>query len=68
MKTFNVGNFRVDLSRSQIIDQDNIVSMEPKILQVLLVLAEHQGEVVPHQTLVDAVWPDVVVAPNVLQR
>ncbi|MCJ8271010.1 MAG: winged helix-turn-helix domain-containing protein, partial [Psychrosphaera sp.] len=68
MKTFNVGNFRVDLSRSQIIDQDNIVIMEPKILQVLLVLAVHQGEVVPHQTLVDAVWPDVVVAPNVLQR
>ena len=68
MKTFTVGNYRVDLSRSQIIDQDNIVTMEPKILQVLLVLAEHQGEVVPHQTLVDKVWPDVVVAPNVLQR
>jgi len=65
---FTVGNYRVDMSRSQIIAQDDIMSMEPKVLQVLLVLAEHQGKVVTHEILLQQVWPNVEVAPNALQR
>jgi len=65
---FYVGDFRVDMSRSQIVIQDDVVSMEPKILQVLKILALHQGEVVTHDTLISTVWSDVIVAPNVLQR
>ena len=68
MIEFSVGNFRVDMARSQIIAQDNILSMEPKVLQVLLLLAENQGEVVSHDEILDKVWPDVHVAPNALQR
>jgi transcriptional activator of cad operon len=65
---FNVGGFRVDMGRSQIIAQDAIVAMEPKVLHVLLILAENQGSVVTHQTLLERVWPNVEVAPNALQR
>lgn len=68
MKEFFVGQFRVDMGRSQIVDRDAIVSMEPKVLQVLLLLAEKQGEVVTHQQLLDNVWKDISVAPNTLQR
>jgi DNA-binding winged helix-turn-helix (wHTH) protein/Tol biopolymer transport system component len=68
MNEFFVGQFRVDMGRSQIVDQDAIVSMEPRVLQVLLILAEHQGEVVTHQQILDKVWKDVSVAPNTLQR
>lgn len=68
MTEFFVGNYRVDMTRSQIVAEDDIVSMEPKVLQVLLILAENQGEVVTHETILAKVWPDVVVAPNALQR
>ncbi len=66
MKEFFVGQFRVDMGRSQIVDKDAIVSMEPRVLQVLLILAEKQGNVVTHQQLLDRVWKDVSVAPNTL--
>ena len=68
MIEFYVGQFRIDMARSQIIAQDNILSMEPKVLQVLLILAENQGQVVLHETILKKVWPDVLVAPNALQR
>ncbi len=68
MTEFFVGSYRVDMTRSQIVAEDDIVSMEPKVLQVLLILAENQGEVVAHETILAKVWPDVVVAPNALQR
>lgn len=68
MQEFFVNNFRVDLLRSQIVREGEVVALEPKVLEVLQVLAESSGEVVSHQTLHDKVWPDTVVAPNALQR
>ena len=46
MSDFWVGNFRVDVSRAQIVVKDDIVSLEPRVLKVLLTLAETPGEVV----------------------
>ncbi|MCJ8319036.1 MAG: winged helix-turn-helix domain-containing protein [Colwellia sp.] len=68
MSDFWVGNFRVDVSRAQIIVKDDIISLEPRVLKVLLTLAKHQGEVVTHEALLESVWPNVVVAPNAVQR
>jgi len=68
MSDFWVGNFRVDISRAKIIVKDDIVSLEPRVLKVLLTLAKTPGEVVTHETLLDSVWPNVVVAPNAVQR
>jgi len=68
MSDFWVGNFRVDVSRAQIIVKDDIISLEPRVLKVLLTLAKTPGEVVTHETLLENVWPNVVVAPNAVQR
>jgi DNA-binding winged helix-turn-helix (wHTH) protein/Tol biopolymer transport system component len=68
MSDFWVGNFRVDVSRAQIIVKDDIISLEPRVLKVLLTLAKTPGEVVTHETLLESVWPNVVVAPNAVQR
>lgn len=68
MIEFAVGNFYIDMARSQIRDRENIVAVEPKVLQVLLILAENQGDVVSHETILQKVWPNVYVAPNTLQR
>ncbi|MDC1256013.1 winged helix-turn-helix domain-containing protein [bacterium] len=68
MSDFWVGNFRVDVSRAQVIVKDDIISLEPRVLSVLLTLAKNQGEVVTHEALLESVWPNVVVAPNAVQR
>jgi len=56
------------MARSQIVAQDDILSMEPKVLQVLLILAENQGQVVPHDVILSKVWPGSVVGSNAIQR
>ena len=68
MQEFFVGNYRVDILRNQIICEGEVIALEPKVLEVLKVLAQAPGEVVSHQVLLDKVWPDIVVAPNALQR
>ncbi|NQZ88810.1 MAG: PD40 domain-containing protein [Colwellia sp.] len=68
MIEFYVGNYRIDMARSQIVAQDDILSMEPKVLQVLLILAENQGQVVPHDVILNKVWPGSVVGSNAIQR
>lgn len=44
------------------------VRVEPKVMQVLEVLAETPGEVVTRETLVARVWPGVFVSEDVLHR
>ncbi len=44
MNEFFAGQFRIDMGRSQIVTQDAIVSMEPKVLQVLLTLVENRDK------------------------
>jgi Tol biopolymer transport system component/DNA-binding winged helix-turn-helix (wHTH) protein len=44
------------------------VHLEPKVMQVLRVLASEPGEVVPRDRLRSAVWPDVFVGEDVLIR
>lgn len=68
MKQIYIENFRVDISRCEVHRDNDIVSLEPKVLQVLLYLVKHQGEVVSRQTLLDEVWPNSVVEANALQR
>jgi len=44
------------------------VRVEPKVMQVLEVLAETPGEVVTREVLVARVWPGVFVSEDVLHR
>ena len=68
MTDFWVGEFRVDVARAKVVSSDQAISLEPRVLKVLLTLAETPGEVVTHETLLEKVWPNVVVAPNAVQR
>ncbi|OIQ44219.1 MAG: hypothetical protein BM565_14205 [Gammaproteobacteria bacterium MedPE] len=68
VKQFSIESYRIDLLHSTITCDDNETRVEPKMLQVLLLLAENQGEVVTHQEIMERVWPNVQVVPNALQR
>ncbi|WDD99402.1 winged helix-turn-helix domain-containing protein [Thalassomonas actiniarum] len=68
MSEVYIGEFRVNINRSEIIHQQTVLTLEPKVLKVLLLLANKPGEIVSHQELLAQVWPDVVVEANTLQR
>lgn len=67
------GDFRVGVRlvrpRLNAIEHDETTShLEPKIMQVLVVLATHAGDVVTRQQLLEMVWRDVYVGEDVLIR
>ncbi|MDG2174974.1 MAG: winged helix-turn-helix domain-containing protein [Gammaproteobacteria bacterium] len=68
MKSFSINNCSVDTQRHLVFRNGECISLEPKVFQVLLFLAQHPGEVVSHQTLLEAIWSNVVVEPGALQR
>lgn len=59
-----IGEWRVDPSLDQITRAGTTVKLEPRAMRVLMCLAEHAGQVVSVEQLLDAVWKDVVVTPD----
>lgn len=53
---FQVGDCRVRPLSGQIIRPDGPCHVQPKVIDVLLCLAEHAGEVVERDTIIDQVW------------
>lgn len=47
---------------------EEVVHLAPKVMDLLLILVEHQGEVVTKEDLISAVWPDTFVAETALTR
>ncbi|HWI85033.1 MAG TPA: winged helix-turn-helix domain-containing protein [Sphingomonas sp.] len=53
---FIVGTFVVDRGRNVVVGPEGEAALEPKIMDVLCLLATHQGEVLSRETIIDAVW------------
>src|SRR3954451_8855983 len=58
----------VDPSLNRVTSADRTVQVEPKIMQVLVALAERPGEVVTRDDLMARVWPGVYVTDDVIHR
>jgi TolB-like protein/DNA-binding winged helix-turn-helix (wHTH) protein/Flp pilus assembly protein TadD len=58
---FCLGQWRVNPALDQISRDGNTVKLEPRTMRVLVCLAEHGGEVVSVNQLLDTVWKDLVV-------
>lgn len=54
--SFAIGDFRVDPARNVMAGPDGEVLIEPKIMDVLCLLAAHRGEVLSRETIIDTVW------------
>jgi DNA-binding winged helix-turn-helix (wHTH) protein len=61
---FYVGNFRVDPALDEVFRDGATVKLEPRAMRVLVCLAEHAGEVLSVDQLLDPVWKDVLVTPD----
>jgi TolB-like protein/DNA-binding winged helix-turn-helix (wHTH) protein len=58
---FRLGRWRTDPSLNEISRDGTTVKLEPRTMRVLVCLAEHAGDVVSVNQLLDTVWRDLVV-------
>jgi DNA-binding winged helix-turn-helix (wHTH) protein/TolB-like protein len=65
---FTIGGFRVDPARNVVAGPDGDVPIEPKIMDVLCLLAAHQGEVLSREAIIDQVWGRAFGADESLTR
>ncbi len=65
---FRVGSWLVQPSLNRISHREGMKHLEPKVMQVLLCLAERPACVIPKDELLSRVWPDTFVSDDVLLR
>ena len=58
---FRLGQWRIDPALNEISRDGTTVRLEPRTMRVLVCLAEHAGNVVNVNQLLDTVWKDLVV-------
>ena len=65
---FIFGDIRVDFRRMSAWRGEEVLALEPKTFDVLRYLIHHRDRLVTKEELLDAVWKDTFVTPNVLTR
>jgi len=60
--------WRVQPSLNRLTRGDATVRIEPKLMDVLLLLARHAGQVVSKDAIADAVWPNLFISESVITR
>jgi TolB-like protein/Flp pilus assembly protein TadD len=59
-----IGTLRVDPRLDEISKDGAVIKLQPRTMRLLVCLAEHAGDVVSVEQLLDQVWKDVVVTPD----
>ena len=65
---FRVGPWLVQPSLNSISRNGATARLEPKVMEVLVCLADHAGETLPKEKLVQIVWPDTFVTDDALKH
>lgn len=65
---FELGELRVEPARNRLIKDNSEFRLEPRVMDVLCLLAERAGEVVPRETLITRLWPSEFGADESLTR
>jgi DNA-binding winged helix-turn-helix (wHTH) protein len=67
MKTpFKTADVIVNVSQNNILREDKTYNLQPKILELLVLLCSAKGQTLSKQELISALWPDTVVGPDSL--
>src|SRR5215469_11135171 len=67
-QTFRIGCWAIHPSQNAISCNGQTSRLEPKVVDVLVCLAEHSGETVSKEQLIRAVWGETFVSDDVLTR
>src|SRR5215469_9987844 len=65
---FCIGAWFVEPRVNTVSRNGTTIRLEPKILEVLVYLAQHPAETVPKEELIRAIWRDTFVSDDVLTR
>ena len=65
---FEFGPFRVDPEKQALLRGGELIALNPKTFQVLLVLVRHGNQIVTKDELMKSVWPDTFVEETNLTR
>jgi DNA-binding winged helix-turn-helix (wHTH) protein len=65
---YRFGPFVVDRTRYRVRRDGAPLELTPKLLDLLLHLLEHAGELVTKEQLLDALWPDANVTDNAIAQ
>jgi DNA-binding winged helix-turn-helix (wHTH) protein len=63
-----LAEWRVQPSLNRLTRGEVTVRIEPKLMDVLLFLAKHAGQVVSKDAIADAVWPELFISESVITR
>ncbi len=63
---FRVGDWVVQRDQSKLVRGDSRVKIDPKIMDVLVYLAERAGQVVLKEDIIEKVWEGAFVTDEVL--
>lgn len=66
-KKYLIDGWIVDSDLNRLI-KSRVIKLEPKVMEVLICLIEHRGEVVSKDYLINTIWPDVIVVEQSLNR
>ena len=58
MSIYEFGSFRLDVERLLLFHRSEAVPLGPKVVETLLALVEHPGEVLPKNELIERIWPE----------
>ena len=65
---YRFGPFLVDRAGYRVLRGDRQLDLTPKLLDLLLHLLDHAGELVTKEELLDAIWPGANVTDNALAQ
>ncbi|SFC48113.1 winged helix-turn-helix domain-containing protein [Pseudoalteromonas denitrificans] len=65
---FYLNNILVSPELSELLIDEKVIKLEPKVMAVLVMLAENDGQVISRKTLMDEVWHGLVVGDEVVTR
>ncbi len=65
---YEFGSFRIDRDERQLLRDGAIVSLTPKVFDLLLVFVENRGHTLEKNELMNRVWADTFVEENNLSR
>lgn len=64
---FRVGDWLIQPQLGTVTQGETSVQLEPRVMEVLVYLARHGGQVLPKERIIKAVWSDTVVSDDALK-
>ena len=67
-RDFRVGDWRVEPDTGRVFSQDGTVTLEPKVMDLLVLLSREPGRVMPRSVIEQTLWPDTIVGEDTVAR